>query len=123
MKRHSCRKSIVPGLLRWSTSATTRGALYLVMGHTPGDSLAVQLQAGRMELPAALIVGRCLFSALSDLHQRRILHRGIKPSNVILGSATLPITATLVGFGPGCETNSESLLEENALETALLSFA
>ncbi len=73
--------------------------LYLVSGRAPGVSLAQRLQAGPLDVRDALTVGRCLFSALRDLHRHRVLHRDINPQKLIVNPEGPLTAATLVGFG------------------------
>lgn len=75
----------------------------LVMKHIPGVSLAERLNSRTLETSETLAVGRALLSALRDLHAHRVLHRRVRPTNIIV-SKDGPLTgATLVDFGPaGC---------------------
>lgn len=49
-----------------------------------GETLAARLAQGPLTLTETLAVGRCLFSALRDLHQQRVLHRDLRPRNLVL---------------------------------------
>lgn len=50
----------------------------------PGGSLREHLRAGPMGVRQALRVGLDVARALDHAHQRRMLHRGLKPENVFL---------------------------------------
>ena len=56
---------------------------YLVMAHVPGGSLRDRLQDGG-ELPDAGALARELLSALAHVHAAGIVHRDVKPGNVLL---------------------------------------
>jgi serine/threonine protein kinase len=59
------------------------GQPYLVMRYMPGGSLAERLEKGRIPVAeAAHIIGR-LGSALDAVHSKGIIHRDIKPGNVL----------------------------------------
>ncbi len=73
--------------------------LYLVMPFVDGTSLASQLRAGPLSPTETLQLGICLFHSLSALHARRILHRNIKPGNVILNRDNGCLHATLIDIG------------------------
>jgi signal transduction histidine kinase/CheY-like chemotaxis protein/tetratricopeptide (TPR) repeat protein len=73
--------------------------LYLVAGHVPGVSLAQRLERARLDLPEVLTLGRCLFSALRDLHRHRVLHRAISPRKLIVNPQGPLTSATLVDAG------------------------
>jgi serine/threonine-protein kinase len=66
---------------------TLDGRLYMVMEYVPGPSLGdvlASLQPGLMPLPRAVRLLRQLASALSEAHDAGILHRDVKPDNLVL---------------------------------------
>ncbi|MCC7084349.1 MAG: response regulator [Pirellulales bacterium] len=75
--------------------------LVLVYRFVPGEILADLLKSRTLSLAETLTVGRALFSALRDIHRHGVLHRGIRPGNVVVsgdGSVTsaimLPVEPT-----------------------------
>src|SRR5262249_2703738 len=58
-------------------------APFLVMEFLPGETLADRLDRGRMPLPQAVECARELASALGCAHRQRIVHRAVKPANVL----------------------------------------
>ncbi|MCO5171628.1 MAG: serine/threonine-protein kinase [Planctomycetes bacterium] len=63
------------------------GQVYLVMELVQGRSLDAALRAGPMDVPAALRVGEQLALALSAAHRAGVVHRDVKPANVLLDEA------------------------------------
>jgi serine/threonine protein kinase len=59
-------------------------ALLLVTEYVPGETLADALQRGRMEPERVLRVPRALADALDHAHAAGIVHRDVKPANVLL---------------------------------------
>ena len=56
---------------------------YLVMAYVPGGSLRDRLQGGG-ELPGAERLARELLGALAHVHAAGIVHRDVKPGNILL---------------------------------------
>ena len=62
-----------------------RSALYYVMAQHPGSTLAERLEAGQhFGIPEVIELGRQLLSGLGALHRLEVLHRDIKPDNLLL---------------------------------------
>ncbi|MEZ4307591.1 MAG: protein kinase [Polyangiaceae bacterium] len=78
--------------------ATPEGRLYLVTEWVDGESLADTLARGALRVSEALTVGRRVASALAAAHARGIVHRDVKPSNVLLPGGEAA-RATLIDFG------------------------
>jgi serine/threonine-protein kinase PknK len=80
------------------------GQLFIAMAHCEGGSLAGRIARGPVPHDAALRVARELASALEAAHGRGIVHRDVKPANVLFdASGRLRLAdfgiATLVGQG------------------------
>jgi eukaryotic-like serine/threonine-protein kinase len=71
---------------------------FLVMEWVQGDSLQKRLARGRINTEDSLIVVRRLADALAHAHSRGVVHRDVKPSNVLLAGDD-PRRAMLVDFG------------------------
>jgi serine/threonine-protein kinase len=63
------------------------GRPYLIMEYVDGVDLAEVLKGGPLPIDVALIVGVSLSRALEHAHFRRVVHRDIKPGNVMLSRA------------------------------------
>ena len=70
------------------------GPGYLVLEYVPGDALR-----GPATVDEALRIARQIASALDAAHERGILHRDLKPDNIIVTRASGESTAKLLDFG------------------------
>ncbi|MFE1746715.1 serine/threonine protein kinase [Coleofasciculus sp. H7-2] len=73
---------------------------FIVMEFIPGQTLAESLPAGQM-LPEAQALGyiRQIGSALNVIHKAGLLHRDVKPQNIIRRQGTDDVVLIDVGFG------------------------
>ena len=72
------------------------GRPYLVMPFIPGGSLGDRVRAsGPLDADEALVLGRKIATALSAAHEAGVLHRDVKPDNVLLS----PYEPQLADFG------------------------
>jgi eukaryotic-like serine/threonine-protein kinase len=68
---------------------------FIVMEHLDGESLAQRMERGRLNLDEALRVGIEVARALGAAHRAGVVHRDLKPGNIVL----TPAGAKLVDFG------------------------
>jgi hypothetical protein len=88
-----------PAIVRYvAHGSTTRGQAYLAMQWLDGEDLATRLSRVGLTVPESLAVVRRLAEGLSLAHARGLVHRDVKPSNVLLAQDD-PSRATLLDFG------------------------
>jgi tRNA A-37 threonylcarbamoyl transferase component Bud32 len=66
------------------------GRLYLVMDLVEGKSLRAALVDGPLDVERALMILDTVANALDAAHARGVVHRDLKPDNIVLSSATPP---------------------------------
>lgn len=72
------------------------GDYYIVMEHVPGGSLAERIGDGRLPLDRSLDVALDVLDGLQAAHQEGVVHRDVKPANILLGERG---EAKLTDFG------------------------
>ena len=74
---------------------------YVVMEFVDGPTLAARLARGPMAATAITAIGSSVASALAYVHERGVVHRDIKPGNILLegGDDAGPTTVKLADFG------------------------
>jgi serine/threonine protein kinase/Tfp pilus assembly protein PilF len=60
------------------------GHSFIVMQYVEGETLAVKLKRQAMELREALTVATQIADALAEAHAHQIIHRDVKPQNIML---------------------------------------
>ncbi|MFC0627573.1 serine/threonine-protein kinase [Kribbella deserti] len=65
---------------------TEDGRPYLVLSYADGGSLAERIKAGPLEIATVVEVLSQVGAGLQDLHDRGVLHRDVKPANVLFQS-------------------------------------
>ncbi|WP_225410175.1 protein kinase domain-containing protein [Stigmatella hybrida] len=72
--------------------------IYRVTPYLPGETLQERLEHGSLTPAEVLTLGQCLLAGLAEAHRHGVIHRDVKPSNIIVEGSPLD-RATLVDFG------------------------
>jgi len=108
-----------PGVIQSLGLEKQQGNLALVMEDIGGKSISNIMRSRPLSLDECLKMGIALASGLQDVHDRGVIHKDIKPSNII----TNPETGVLkiIDFGIASQLNSEEQLtkEHELLEGTL----
>ena len=89
-----------PNILKVHALQTTaEGQPYLLMDYVEGPNLAELLKSGRLELPRAWKLFIQLADALCQAHALGVVHRSIKPGNIIIQTKGGQENAILSDFG------------------------
>jgi hypothetical protein len=76
------------------SGSTPRGS-FLVMPLVSGGTLRRKLESGPLAVDETIGLGRALAAALASAHARGIVHRDMKPENILFTAAGRPLVADL----------------------------
>ncbi|MDQ6817615.1 MAG: protein kinase, partial [Actinomycetota bacterium] len=95
------------------------GIGYLVMPFVPGVSLEERLRERTLTADETLAVAAAVLRALQEAHGGGVLHRNIKPENLIIkGTGARLQEAVLIDFGLGRGSMMEASRHDELLRTA-----
>jgi serine/threonine protein kinase len=84
------------GIVRIYTVDEYKGVPYIAMEYLPGGTLADRLRGEPLPLDAAIAVVEQVAAALDHAHKRKLVHRDVKPANILFDDEG---HAVLVDFG------------------------
>jgi tRNA A-37 threonylcarbamoyl transferase component Bud32 len=85
-----------PGIVQVHGGYESRGILFFILAHVEGTSLPDRIRRGPLDVPEALKITKQVLEALDYAHQRGVIHRDVKPSNILLDVQGNPL---LCDFG------------------------
>lgn len=76
-----------------------RGSLFIVMPLVQGETLAAVIRRGRLPVADVLEIGKEIARGLAYSHSRGVVHRDVKPSNIMISRQGELWRARLMDFG------------------------
>jgi non-specific serine/threonine protein kinase len=90
MEGEALRELNHPNIVHFSDFFAENGTHFLVMEYIPGGSLFEYLEAQPLPLDRVLEIGLDLADALARAHRLGIIHRDVKPQNILLATDGTP---------------------------------
>jgi eukaryotic-like serine/threonine-protein kinase len=97
-----------PACLRAYALARDEEHVYIAYKYVPGRTLRQALERGELDDVAAVEVAAQILEGLAHAHERGIVHRDVKPANVLLADG-VELSAMLLDFGLALVTEEETL--------------
>jgi len=79
-----------PGVATVYDFGTSEGQDYLVMEYVPGGTLEQRVDSGPLPFKDIVRLGASVADAIANAHQHGVLHRDLKPGNIVLTAAGDP---------------------------------
>jgi signal transduction histidine kinase/tetratricopeptide (TPR) repeat protein len=95
------------------------GLFYLVEPAAPGITLEERLRRGPLSVAEALHVAECVLEALREAHEHGVVHRDVKPANVLVDGDAQTGSAVLIDFGFSRSSQLDVSVAEETAGTVL----
>lgn len=111
-----------PGIVGYiDHGMTPNGQPFLVMQWLPGEDLAHRLRYRPLRLLETLALVTTIAQALAYVHQQGVIHRDVKPSNIMLCDGQ-PERAVLIDFGVARRDSSQARLTATGVVVGTLEY-
>ncbi len=111
-----------PNIVRYlAHGLTSDGEAFLAMEWLEGEDLADRLTRGPLTTQETLALARAMASALGAAHERHIIHRDVKPSNIFLVDGKAE-QAKLIDFGVARRDTRDTRLTATGLSVGTIGY-
>lgn len=100
-------------------SGTAGEQFFLVLPYIEGQSLEARLRRGPLSVIDTVRLGLWLMESLAEVHELGIVHRDVKPANIIVNDGDRLTRAKLIDFGFARSARVDAGLPDEAVGTVL----
>mgnify|MGYP002776989672 CR=1 FL=1 len=108
-----------PGIVKVISIETLNNHLALLLEDFGGESLSKFLEPEKLSITTYLNIAIQIVKALEYLHQNQIIHKDIKPSNIIINSQTGIVKLTDFGIASQLNKETPQFINPNIVEGTL----
>ena len=109
----------LPGVPRAHAIEPYMAGVALIREYVPGRSLSQVLRTQKLDLPAILRIAAEVAGILGAIHRHGVLHRDIKPHNIVLGPTLEDVHLIDFGIATRLSQQSQKITSPDALEGTL----
>ncbi len=113
------RELDLPGIARAYALEVCGNGLALILESLPGRPLSECLEAGPLPLTTALRTAAALSGIIDAIHRRQIIHKDIKPQNILLDSLTGAVYLLDFGIATRLSQETQRAIRPDDLEGTL----
>ncbi|HEY9853903.1 MAG TPA: AAA family ATPase [Leptolyngbyaceae cyanobacterium] len=114
------QKLDIPGIIKPLGLENSHNSLALILEDFSGISLKRYLKGEKIEIVKFLSIAIQLASTLAQLHQNQIIHKDIKPQNIIINSQTERAKIIDFSIASSLSRENQNLSNPNLLEGTLI---
>ncbi len=109
----------LPGVIQLYSLENFRNGYLLVMEDFGGISLRDYIRTQPLDVPSFLAIAIQLATTLADLHHHRVIHKDIKPANILIHPTTRQVKLIDFSIASLLPKETQSLMNPNVLEGTL----
>lgn len=108
-----------PNIVKAHALETYGNGLALILDRIPASPLSQRLRSGRLSIRSALRVARSLATILAYVHEHELIHKDIKPQNILIEEGTDQVFLIDFGIATRLPQETQVLAAPDSLEGTL----